>query len=511
MALLTAGSTAEVVVGVTDFAPEINRGLDAIEATDGPTRLPEAIQVARRLIGYEEALTIRVFSDGQIADDEKEILDADDVVLTTVGTSRDNVAITGFQTRRTLSDPLGYSILVELQNFSSEPAAGRLRLTLQGELVDVIPWSISADGVWERTISATSQQGGVLQASIDYVDHLDVDNRATSILSARSPVSVRVISNRGEADWYLRSVLQSIPLLNTVDDRDDAVGHGLTVFCGVVPDKLPDGPVMLVGPPKNGPPIDSDNGSVPAWKLGPPLEQAFVAQQHDASPLLQHVTLQNTLMGSGRDVQVAQQLGTVTTLLEAADGSSLFVAVDRPKGRLLILSTDIVAGDLPLRIAFPVLMTNAVNWFAHRTADLIPAMQTGKTATIFWEGSSPKDNQLALLTNSGRSLIPVSQNHAFPRPFRHTGIAALLVEPGPPSDIPTDRYRRLLGDLDDDQYKLVAVNLCDAEESNLRVAEAEPSSTAPTSSHQPLWLMLVAGGFIVVLIEWGLFNRRIVA
>ena len=105
---------------------------------------------------------------------------SDDLRWVQTGSSRDNVAITTFQVRRSTVDPIGYALLIEVQNFSDAGRRGtRLKLELDESLVDVIPLSIEPNDRWRTTIEGTSREGGVLQASIDVKDGL----RSTTLLA----------------------------------------------------------------------------------------------------------------------------------------------------------------------------------------------------------------------------------------------------------------------------------------------------------------------------------------
>ena len=63
IALMTAGNSVRVIVGMTDFGPAIEDGLATIQPTDGPTRIEEAIEAARRLANDSERRRVVVLSD----------------------------------------------------------------------------------------------------------------------------------------------------------------------------------------------------------------------------------------------------------------------------------------------------------------------------------------------------------------------------------------------------------------------------------------------------------------
>jgi len=272
---------------------------------------------------------------------------------------------------------------------------------------------------------------------------------------------------------------------------------------------------LVVAPNRDGPEIEVDGQLVPAWTVGPAIETPLVARQDENSPLLRHVQLQNVLLDQGRGIQVHVRFGEATTLLESAEGAALLVAVDRPEGRILILSTNLDSSDLPLRIAFPVMMTNAVNWFMRRTNEINPAVSTGQVTSIPWDVvNDDQENQPALLIDpSGEQrLVTVSQDRVTVGPVKSTGIFGLTT---PPEDDPKlTRYQppeTWNGNDDDAKRELLAVNLCNAYESDLRLAEyADQQEDDLPPAGAPAWLFLIFGSIGLVLTEWTFFNRRVI-
>ena len=540
IALITAGTSVRVPMGMTDFAPTAEEALERIEPTDGPTRVREAIEAARRLSTDPERRRIVIFSDGCVSE-RGDIPSADDLRWVQVGKSVGNVAITRFQVRRSTIDPIGYALLVELTNYSENPAKGRLRLDLDETLVDVIPFELAPGGSLgktgaslRKTFEGTSAEGGVLVGSIDSDDALAVDNIARAVVPSRPSIPVRLVARDPNESFYLRTVLDSIPLLEVQEvlaDTSSGAGAGagagdgssfagLTVCSGVVPDPLPNGPLMIVAPEDEGPTFEIDGVSLPSWRLGPPVDAPIIAKQDPDSPLLRHVQLQNVLLDGGRDIQVEEVFAPSTTLLETADGAKVLVAVERPAGRLLLLSADLDASDLPLRIAFPVMMTNAVNWFFRQSGDMNPALLTGQIASVPWDRPDAESDSVILVDPDGdRRGVTIANRRVSVGPASRTGIYGLFRESTLPNqlDPPSEESETALSpiELQRDQRangELLAFNLCDENESDLKIPELEASIVGdPPASGAPPWFYLALIAIGLVIGEWALFNRRVVA
>lgn len=511
MAIVTAGTSVRVVAGMSDFAPAIEDALRTIEPTDGPTRVGEAIEAARRLADDDDRRRIIVLSD-RATNETESIESASDISWEPIGTSRANVAITTFQVRRSTVDSIGYALLIEVQNFSDEPAVTRMKLTLGDDLVDVVPIKLEEGGKWQTTIDGTSREGGVLTATLDIDDGLAVDNVAHAIVPPRPMVPVTLLTATDDPAFYLRTVLESIPLikLTVTSDVDQTGDGGLKVYNNVSPAKLPTGPALFIVR-GDGPVIVHGDGPGATWKVGGPIDTPIVAKQDKQSPLLRHVQLQNVLLAGGRDIEVDASMGEATTLLETADASKVLVSVERPEGRLLIMSADLDDSDLPLRIAFPVMMTNAMNWFFRQTGDINPALHTGQAAAVPWD----LDNAAAVLmspTGDVRNLT-IAKQRAVISPISRTGVYGIFVSDSLP---PTTTEQVIAPEnLSSDasvRGELLAVNLCDAAESDLSVPELSLENTGTASSGgAPAWFYLVMMAIGLVVAEWALFNRRTVA
>ena len=164
--------TPRVACGLTDHQRSLREALDSIAPGDGPTRVAEAVTLARRLLsGTEKMHRAVVLTDGGF-EGAADLARQPDIELIGLGRKTGNVGITQLQARRSLLDPIGYEILVEVANASDEPVSCRLELDLEDDPIDVVPLNLKPGERNVQIFEKTSADGGHLRARIDRADAL---------------------------------------------------------------------------------------------------------------------------------------------------------------------------------------------------------------------------------------------------------------------------------------------------------------------------------------------------
>src|SRR5262249_5142275 len=132
---------------------------------------------------------------------------------------------------------------------------------------------------------------------------------------------------------------------------------------------LPPGPVLVIDPA----------GPCDLWEVGELLQNPIVTKQDKDSPLMAHVRLDNVLMPEARKLTPQ---GQPQVLVSALNGEPIFAAFDPPEGKVVVLTVNMDKSDLPLRTAFPILVTNALQWFAGSRGELRESLATGAVAEV---------------------------------------------------------------------------------------------------------------------------------
>jgi hypothetical protein len=490
MAIVAAGTQPQVVCGLTGHQGTLRERLDAIPATDGPTRVAEAVELARRLIADEKAeqkhLRVIVLTDG-CAKDIEQVAATENVQVVSVGKRTGNVGITAFQVRRSLIDPIGYEILIEVVNQSDEAVECRLEVLLNEDVIDVVPLKLAANEKWSQVIEKTSADGGRLVARIDRPDTLAADNQAVALLPRREFQNVTLVSET--ANLFLEKVLEANPLVKLTISRNPLQGlpapGTVMVYHRLVPKRLPPGPAFVVEP----------TGDCDLWRVGDKLQNPLVAQQDKDSPLMAHLRLDNVLMPEARKLTFTPAAGKPQILAAALTGEPLLAAIERPEGKVLVLTVNLERGDLPLRTAFPILATNALAWFAGGRGELREALATGAVTEVTLP-DNPADSFVLRAPDGQTRPLPPGVKRTTIGPLDQCGVWSVVLQT--PGAVPAAE---------------IACNLANRAESDLRPPESlsssgdEPSAAAAFAG-RPVWFFLLAVAWLLVVAEWYLYQRR---
>ena len=491
MAVIAAGTQPQVVCGLTGHERTLQTAIERIAHSDGPTRVPDAIELAKRLLAGAPHGQVVVYSDGGFKESEK--LASDPLVqFQPIGTAVANVGITQFQVRRSELDPVGYEILVEVVNAADVPTECRLNLDLNGSPVDVVPLNLAPGENWSQTFEKTSVDGGLLVAKLDANDALAVDNESRALLPKRELQRVLLVS---PGNLFLQKAFEANPLveLKTAKALPEKFEPGVIhVFHRLVPTTMPPGSSFVVDPMSG-----SD-----LWTVGEPLENPIVTKQDADSPLMRHLRLDNVMLPQARQLKPPEE---AQTLVGAVSGDPLYFSFHAADRKMLVLTVNLDQGDLTFRTAFPIMVTNALGWFAGQAGELRESLVAGAVAEA--EIPPPPSGQTLVLRTPSGQLKPLAAGltKLSVGPLDEVGLWGVESAPTP---LPADA--KALASPSVHQW---ACNLASREESDLRLPEAwrdkAAASLAATNWFvRPIWFYLLAIAVAVAFVEWFLYQRR---
>lgn len=556
MAIVLAGSRPDVVLGMSGHVPTLKEAIGSIKVTDNPTRLESAIELGKQLIGDQPNGQVIVLTDG-CADTSVQFEESKEPVGTTsqsqvddlasvdlqsegkksdiqiswqvFATQADNVGITKFQVRRSLVDMLGYELLASVKNASEQSISCRLEISLSDSIVDVIPLKLEPGELWTQSIEKTSRTGGVLAATLTEIsvanagetadskndskttdeapaiNALTVDDNAWAILPEQKVQEVLIVT---EGNLFLRKVFEVNPLANVTSVTEMPAQwpkDTLIVLHRMTPKVLPPGDVFIVDP------IDNCD----QWTIGKTIENPIVTEIDSKADLMTHVRLDNVVLPEARSIKFKNKpkifAGTISK-------EAVYAQIQRPSGKCLVLSVDLDKSDLAFRTTFPIMVTNALNWFVESSGGFRESSLTGDLVSWATEAEdlagkslilqAPDESETTIATFAKNS--PTENSDALTiGPFESSGIWALGKQESPTAMKASDEPAIEL-------MTNFAVNVANERETDLRPVEAILDKSTETTSlagwfGRPVWYYLILTVVMLFVAEWLLHQRRILS
>jgi hypothetical protein len=319
-----------------------------------------------------------IFFTGGVADVDQATLDRRPPVAIQVAVvgrgDADNQAITALEARRNGAGDV--EVFTRVRNFGDQSASGTLRVKVDGEAFEEQAITLAPRQAQEFILSEFPPQASLIEATFVRRDLLALDNVATAAVPVPPLRKVLLVGGRSD---QLERALRAVPgvELTKVDSQryDPKGGYDVYVFEGWFPPAPPPGHWVLIDPPSN-------NSAAPVMGTlgrevqgGKEINTAQIARVLP-SPLLRGVDLAGVGVTEAKRVRLPDWAEEVVTAREAP---LIFMGYPRPY-RAVVFAFDLRASNLFVRVGFPVLMANVVNWL---TGDL----STGDSAATFVDGN----------------------------------------------------------------------------------------------------------------------------
>ncbi|MBI4702011.1 MAG: VWA domain-containing protein [Deltaproteobacteria bacterium] len=483
---------------MTSEPAEIEQAARRLAAVDVRAALAPALRFALDALRALSRPEIVVVSDGALGEpsDAAGPVDLGDVPLSfvPVGKGGRNVAVTGFAVRRYPLDKSRYEVMLEATNAGDEPEDVELELYGDGELSDIVALRLGPHESRSRFYPNLSGASRTLEARIALRgggrDVLPADDRAFALLPERRRARVQLVT---AGNTYLEAALlldEYLEVVTVPPGRYPAAGaFDVTIFDSVGPALAPhSGHVLYLNP----------SGEHLPFKLGPEIKSArgrnVGFDELDAhSPLLRHVSL--------GDVNVARAHVLEGTKEDRAVGRSergaLLLQGRRQGTRFVALGFDIRESDLPLRIAWPLLLLNVISDFIEEDIGYVSSLRTGDV----WHVPAPGQAQTGRLRlpDGSEQVVPIKDGRAV---FlgRHAGFYTLLVREGA-----------------EERTSMFAANMSDPVESavkpatELRVGARQAGELAgfAVGARRRWWIYLIGAALLITALEWLGYHRRV--
>lgn len=487
--------------GATDAASLtlLEQRLDTLSPAGGRADLNAGLKLAGSLLLPDRDDQILVLADGALSVDANlaaatgagiELIDVTDPTVSA------NVAVVDLVARSAPANPELFELYARVMSFGPEELTLPVSLTSDGLELDRPTITIPPDGgavelVWPLPAGATQAT-----VSLSHTDLLMADNEASVLLQQGSErdlaLTMLLVSDAPDALYRVLTAMPGAQVTTAPAANFETVSaeqlYDLIVFERFTPtaEQLAAiaTPMLFVSPPAGD--VFPANGAI----LAPHVTRL---RSHD--PLLSGVDLAGVTFGE----TVRYDLGDGTEIAGTAEGPLIF-RTTLGSAPAIVLGFDLARSNLPRRVAFPILLANAVDELAPSAlpsavalGDPLRYRPRSEAATVRVTAPGGEPVELPITAEGGGARERVVS-------FVNTG------QPGPYSIAELDREGVEIGS---GQFM---VNAGHPRESDLRpnpelaetlaLAEATDPAGGARSSLADLWPFLIAAALLLLILEW---------
>jgi hypothetical protein len=557
--LIAFSDRADVRQGFTKDKNKLIAALESVSATNRTTNFPEAIRSAAALAlpakdrgdsaetsetdesTVTDSLPARVFlfSDGGFVSGDDPNLDKLPVDFYSVGdASTSNIAILSFAVQKKEGTVDQMEAFARLASYGGVETSFTASLEIDGELVDATTVKMAPNAETGIVFELSSLQEGELKLSLDAADSSPIDNVAYAAVRPPRRIKVLLVSpgnsaleaamNTDRCRQISDVEVQNIEYLQTpeYESRQKQGDFELVVFDRCAPAAMPLANTLFIGvkPPqittsqsttnqsKDNSPADAEAESqntaseqsvnkesnvVDEWKTGEASGPIIILDVDRSHPITQYLEMNSVIIVEGMTVTPPEG-GKV---LMSSDSGPMFGLSPRGPFQDAVLGFSVVVNentDWGLRRSFPVFVYSSIETLGGGAAESsADSVRPGESIRV---GLAPQVVECVVETPSGDKL-PITRGSDSRFLFTKTDELGIY-------KIYTSESNELL--------ETFCVNLFSSRESDVRAAgsiemgaKAVAAETSTIRSRQETWRWLIIGGLALLILEWGIFNRRV--
>ena len=483
--IIAAGENTQVLVSSSQDKRQLYQALENLQIQAGSSDLASALELASAIAARQTDAEIVIYSDGKVDLPERLGLKGK-IRYLPIGESGDNQAISLISLEP--GDQEGAVAFIQVVNYAAEPVQRRLTIRADDRLVDAQDLEIPPKGQVSVISENIPPETEVLAATLAESDALSLDDQAWAVQPVYGNQNLTLIS---QGNRFLETALSLLPDLaidtlrpedfENTETLDDTTN--LTIFDSYIPtNTLPSGNLFFIGP----------LSSTPYFAVTGSLETPIPQPAGENDPLLAYVDLEGISILNTARIPLPDWARPV--LVDETSGAPLLFVGETQGQRLAVLAFDPRHSDLPLQIAYPILIANLVDWLLPgRIGDIPGQIQPGEAVTF----TPPPDTEsLSVIRPDGSSTqLEIQEGRVTYADTAQLGV-----------------YRVTWGE---DQSFSFAVNLANPQESDIQPAESLPllegasdgEATTTRQARREWWRPLAAIALVILVIEWLVYNR----
>ncbi len=477
--IVEAGNKSVVKTGFIDNSSQAQDLVNKLQPSDAAADLEPAIYLALSFVDPAKEDLLYLITDGAGQDISALVKNQPKIRPLIVSGGEHNVGITKFEFRQQVDHSDRYEFMLEIKNFNLIPVESSIRLSIDRVVLFEKAINFEAQEKKMLIIPYSGLINGIARATLDIDDDFKVDNQAYLSLNSAKEIWVLLVS---KGNHFLEKLLAAYPnfRVNAVKEiipsswPEQTARHDIVIVDRMDFPETDRGNFLL---------IDAYSPSIPIFRTGRVRLPEILAWNHK-SPLMANVNPGGLIVAEGTKLQADRGLQPV---IESAQ-TGLMYAFKENGLRVVLIGFDFTRSDLPLKVAFPVMMSNIFNWLnPHKLEFSILQTQAGEAFDIYL---NPRTDTLYTRAPYEKwEKHPVKMN---PFRYKNTGRVGIytVAENG------KERY--------------FTVNLADESESDTNPVPLEhlpdqpeaPLGSEEISAQQPLWMIFIILGCLLLMVEW---------
>ncbi|HEU0037323.1 MAG TPA: VWA domain-containing protein [Kofleriaceae bacterium] len=529
--------------------PMLSKIVDGIEASDTPADLTRALGAAADALRDRPNPLIVIVSDGAYPEQQLELVSWDpnkplasdapkpadkdakpdpkakpqqpvknlaavdlskiDVRYLAVGKRSDNVGIVAFNVRRYIANKAAYEVYIEVQNFGTEPAHRKLALSNGATVVDLKPLDL-APGQRKKQIYSKlpATIDNRLNAELRPVegpggsDAFALDDRAYALLPARKKQKVLMVTTDNLFLEGALLVYENVDPLKVTPEQYEknpsvADSMDVVIFDDYTPAVVPPPPASLL--------YFHPSGEHSPFKVRTELASPRITEIDEGHPVMRWVTMSDVYMDKSAVFAIDPKKAESAVAYFVRD--PIIAAKRDGRRKILAFGFSLPASgresatDLPMRVAFPMLLVNTLDWFAGDQTDLLTTYPTGTRERVPLDGvvganeadiqapdssitKTPVIDGLATFYGSHVGYYKLTALSPAAKPLASIELAANLASPSESDIAPSAQL-------------------------NLGGKQLEAPEKFAISHSRKIWIYLVFLAMALVAMEWITYHRRI--
>lgn len=485
MVVLVASANTEVKQSATSDKSALRRAIESTRATDSPTRLREAIQLAETLIQNQPAEAnpeIHLFSDGAIPDlaeiENKNL----PLVFHRIGARGQNIGLTSLDARANPDNLAQRAIFTSVVNPTTNEQVAEVELRFGEEVVETRTVTLPPTNTTPLVFIANQPRDGVFTVRLTGNDDLATDNQASIVSLLPRPAKVLLVTS---GNRLLEKALRPVPgveLSTATLMPENPERFDIIVLDGITPGAWPASSVLAIH-------IAPTNLFANATSM----ESPPIVDWKNTHPLLRFVGFDTVFINETLAV-APPKWGE--SLVESSESKPLIVAGEIDRKRVVWVGFDTLQSTWPLRISFPIFLQNTIEWLNPASGQATErTIKAGEPLRLALD--QPIDSAQVTMPDGNVKSVPLEKS-AREIIFGETALQGV--------------YKLQAGT----NQITFCVNLMDAAESDIHPREEIPigkfgagiAATKLQRANTELWRWIALAGLCVLLFEWWWYHKR---